>query len=239
MLNNSIQILSTRPLDASITSLASEKGIQITCLSFIDTVVTINAPMQQHIQQLSQEVATVVFTSMNAADAVIASLQNAVPKWNIYCMGGTTKKNIATFFGQQSIKAIGNNAIDLASKIIANQEKAITFFCGDIRRDELPNTLKENNISVLEKTVYQTIVTPKKLSQTFDGILFFSPSAVESFFAVNTVPLHTVLFAVGTTTAQAIQSFTNNKIIIADFPEKEQLVHKAIQHFQTTTSTIS
>jgi len=63
--------------------------------------------------------------------------------------------------------------------------------------------------------------------------MFFSPSAVESFFAANTLPHSTILFAIGNTTARSIEQYSTNKVIISDRPGKEALLDKVISHFNT------
>jgi len=234
MQSNAIKILSTRPLDTSIIDEAKVNNIEINCISFIETVETIDEETKLFIQNLAQENTAVVFTSMNAADAIINTLSNSliVPKWRIYCMGGTTRKNITTYFGANAIVAVGNNAFDLAEQIVNHEEASVAFFCGNIRRNELPLTLKQNNISFIEKVVYKTIVTPQKINETIDAILFFSPSAVESFFSINKVHFSTVLFAVGSTTANTIAQYSTNTIVVSDKPEKDYLVQKAIAFFK-------
>ena len=106
-----------------------------------------------------------------------------------------------------------------------------SFFCGDQRRDELPGILREHDIDVNEITVYQTLALTHKIDKHYQGILFFSPSAVESFFKNNTLPASTILFAIGNTTANAIRKFTKNKVIISDVPGKDNLVKKMIEYF--------
>ena len=57
-------------------------------------------------------------------------------------------------------------AADLAEiiSLIYNQE-SYTFFSGNLRRDVLPNTLKENKIILNEVNVYETHLTPKKINE--------------------------------------------------------------------------
>ena len=81
--------------------------------------------------------------------------------------------------------------------------------------------------------MYSTIATVEKLSKRYDGILFFSPSAVESFFSLNEVGSNTILFAIGNTTAEAISQKVKNKIIIAESPGKEALVKEMLKYFST------
>jgi uroporphyrinogen-III synthase len=70
------------------------------------------------------------------------------------------------------------------------------------------------------------------VERVYDGIAFFSPSAVESFFSINTVPEATRLFAIGETTAASISAYCSNPVVISDSPEKEALVRRMIDYFQ-------
>jgi uroporphyrinogen-III synthase len=81
--------------------------------------------------------------------------------------------------------------------------------------------------------VYSTTQTPIELTAKYDGILFFSPSAVDSFFSINHVDEITYLFAIGLTTAKTIQQYNKNNIIISPTPSKENIVKQIITHFNT------
>jgi uroporphyrinogen-III synthase len=61
--------------------------------------------------------------------------------------------------------------------------------------------------------------------------LFFSSSAVESFFSANYINNNLIFFAIGNTTANTIRQKTNNKVIISEQPGKEALVRKMITYF--------
>ncbi len=230
-MNHSINILSTRPIDTLLIEEAASKDISIDCISFIDTTVSINQSKKESIQALAETKNTIVFTSMNAAEAIIESLEGIKPIWDIYCMGGTTKTIIKDYFGADSIKGTGKDALSLAEGMIANGTQEAVFFCGNIRRDELPQLLKEHQIALKEVVVYETIVTPQEIIIAYDAILFFSPSAVDSFFSVNKAADITILFAIGNTTANAIANYSSNTVVKADSPEKDNLVKKAIEYF--------
>ena len=230
-MNHSINILSTRPIDTLLIEEAASKDISIDCISFIDTTVSIDQAKKESIKALAETKNTIVFTSMNAAEAIIESLEGNKPIWDIYCMGGTTKTIIKDFFGADSIKGTGKNALSLAEGMINNGTQEAVFFCGNIRRDELPQLLKEHQIALKEMVVYETIVTPHEITKAYDAILFFSPSAVDIFFSVNKVADNTVLFAIGNTTANAIANYSSNTVVKADSPEKDNLVKKAIEYF--------
>jgi uroporphyrinogen-III synthase len=229
---NNISILSTRPVKAELVAEAAQAGIQLKVIPLIDTEPIVDIDVQQEVEQTALQYATVVFTSMNAVESVITMLDEQVPEWNIYCMGNTTAELIKNYFGEQAIAGTGNNAEELAEEIIeAGETDEVVFFCGDQRRDELPRKLNEADISVNEVVVYRTIPLHKKIEKNYQAILFFSPSAVDSYFKLNKPAPDTVLFAIGTTTAAAIKKYSPNKIITAHSPGKEELVKKAITYF--------
>jgi len=232
MLQNSITILSTRPLAPEVVNNAAANGIRVQQRSFIETEPIQNTALQQEIESVLQQYATVVFTSMNAVEAVASYLQDELPDWSIYCMGKTTRELVTQYFGEQSIAGTAGDAAALAEQIAADADTdEVVFFCGDQRRDELPAILSNHGIEVTEITVYHTIATPQVINHQYQGILFYSPSAVDSFFSVNKPGANTTFFAIGQTTANAIKKHSSNTIITADRPGKEQLVEKAINYF--------
>ena len=232
MPENKIQILSTRPLNKSLVQEANAAGISIDELSFIETESIQDIATQQEIEQAYLQSSTVVFTSMNAVDAVVAWQDGQQPDWVIYCMGNTTKQKLKENFGDHSVVGTANNAAELA-ELIAEESDAdeVIFFCGEQRRDELPAILRKKRIDVHEIIVYETIHTPHKINKTYQAILFYSPSAVSSFFSNNKIPGQTILFAIGSTTANTIQQYCNNTIIIGKAPGKEELVRQAMEYF--------
>lgn len=232
MQENKINILSTRPLDGSLLEEALQEGILIDVLSFIETEPVQTIEVQQEIEQAYLQSATVVFTSMNAVTAVLAQQDDQQPDWVIYCMGNTTKKLLQESFGEHSVAGTANNAAELAERIAEESDTdEVIFFCGEQRRDELPDILRKQNIDVQEIVVYETIHTPHKINKQYHGILFYSPSAVTSFFSNNKVAEQTILFAIGNTTAKTIQQYCNNTIIVGKSPGKEELVRQAMDFF--------
>lgn len=221
-------------METALLEAAKAKDVQIDIVSFIDTSPALTAGIKDEVVKIiKQPTAAVVFTSMNAVSSVAAYINGDKPDWNIFCIGNTTRQLAARYFGEQSIHTVGNNASDLADKMIASKQiKQVVFFCGDQRREELPGKLRQNGIAVQEVIVYHTISTPHKIDKAYDGILFFSPSAVQSFFYANAVPASTILFAIGQTTADAIRSFTDNLTIESERPGKDELVTKMFQFFK-------
>lgn len=156
------------------------------------------------------------------------------PGWNVYCLEGATLQALKQHGNgiRHRIAGTAANAASLGAEIIRNGEKGpLVFFCGDQRRDELPDLLRQHNIGLEELVVYKTTATPAMAEQDYDGVLFLSPSAVRSFFSVNSLPPHTVCFSIGPTTASALQEHTGNRIITSTSPAMDQLVQTTILYF--------
>jgi uroporphyrinogen-III synthase len=234
MKSNKISILTTRPLVHTTMLQAEEAGVEIETVSFIQTNNIINQPVAEKIRRIASQDASVVFTSMNAADAVIECLEldGIVPDWTIYSLGGITYTILKNYFGESEIIADAINSTELAEAIIGDEPEEVTFFCGNQRREELPTLLQNEEIKVDEIVVYETVTTPVKIDKKYNGILFFSPSAARSFFSINNIDADTVLFAIGSTTAVELRKFSHNKILVGEQPSKEQLAEKAIEYFK-------
>ncbi len=225
-------ILSTRPLQETLIAEATGTGIRVDALSFIETEPIRTIETIQEIEQAYLQSVTVVFTSLNAVEAVAALQEGQQPDWYIYCTGTSTRQRVEKYFGKKAIAGSAGKAAELAERILADEgTDHVLFFCGDQRRDELPVMLRSHGIEVEEIRVYQTIAVPQRISRHYDGILFFSPSAVESFFSNNRLPGETTLFAIGPTTAEAIRKYSHNKTIISDQPGKDYLLQQAIRYF--------
>lgn len=229
---NKINILCTRPLDDRLINEAARAGIEIEAVSFIETEPIKDAALRQQIEDIFQQSAVVVFTSMNAVEAVAGELAGRRPDWSIYCIGTATAELVKNNFGEAAIAGVANNASALAQLIVKKSyADEVVFFCGDRRRDELPDILRKNDIEVTEIVVYLTLTVPHTITKSYHGIIFFSPSAVESFFLNNTIEKEMILFAIGDTTVAAIQQFSKNPIVIAAAPGKENLVKQMIAYF--------
>jgi uroporphyrinogen-III synthase len=232
MPEHNLHILCTRPVEKTQVEKAKQKGISLESFSFIETEAIQNIETQQEIEWASVEEATVVFTSMNAVESVTGMLDGFVPSWSIYCMGHKTKQLVTEYFGEQAIADTADNASELADKILEKEEpEEVIFFCGNQRREELPVRLRAHDISVNEIVVYETVMIEHVVDKVYDGILFFSPSAVDSFFSKNKLPGHTVLFAIGNTTAKTILRYCNNRIMISGQPGKDELIEQAMVYF--------
>lgn len=230
---NRVNILCTNKLEAPLVEMAKQSGIRIDLLPFIETNSIKTKAAFIAIKNCLAKTSTVIFTSVNAVEAVAVHLQKEKPDWKIYCIGIVTNKAVKKYFGENAIAGTATNAAELAGLIIKEGVACkLHFFCGDQRRDELPNLLHKNGKRLYEITVYQTTATPQKVDKQYHGILFFSPSAVSSFFSLNTIPASTILFAIGNTTAQEIKKHSQNSIVAGVEQGKEMLVKRMIEYYQ-------
>jgi uroporphyrinogen-III synthase len=139
---------------------------------------------------------------------------------------------VTDYFGAAAVEGAAESAGLLVELICRGEEaREISFFCGDHRREELPSVLRQAGFVVNERVVYRTLLTPHKTERVYNGIAFFSPSAVESYFSVNTVAESTALFAIGRSTAATIKTWCSNPVVIGDQPEKDALIRKMIGYF--------
>ena len=97
----------------------------------------------------------------------------------------------------------------------------VTYFCSDLRLDDLPNILTENNITVNEVEAYQTKFDADKVESNLDGIMFYSPSTVESYLKQNKA--NGIAFCIGETTAKVAQQYFED-VRIAKVPTVESVI---------------
>ena len=175
-----------------------------------------------------------IFTSQNSVLSVVENLEGTetldlLRKKNVFCVGIKTKGLLEE--NGFNVIAYTGYAADLAEIItlIYGKEK-FTFFSGNLRRDTLPEALSNAEITFNEIEVYTTNLTPQKISGTFDGILFYSPSGIESYLKNNKIKNETC-FCIGTTTADALENVTNN-VVIANQPTIENVIIQCINFYK-------
>lgn len=226
-----ISILSTVTLGNDITVGVDTNLFSVTESAFIDVRSLGGVELRELIYSYISAGLPLVFTSKNAVKAVAALVGDEQPNWKIYSLGPNTSKLVAQLFPGSAIVGTAPSAEGLADIIVADGNKEVVFFCGDIRLDTLPDRLWKAGVHVRETIVYETISSPEKIDGVFDGILFFSPSGVKSFFEANVVAPQTVLFAVGNTTAAEVAKYTGNKVCVSEVPKKEEVLKMAIGYF--------
>jgi len=163
----------------------------------------------------------VVITSQNGVEAILNSFtKEEINFKNIFCVGRRTKKLIENRIGK--VTHVAKNALKLAEYISKETEiKNVSYFCSDVRLDVLPTYLQAHDIVVNEVEAYKTMINPIKIDATVTGVLFYSPSGIDSYLEENTTDK--VAFCIGETTAlEARKHF--NKVEVANMPDVESVL---------------
>lgn len=179
--------------------------------------------------ELGTTAENLIFTSQNAFKSFLENADSSGLKdRKVFCVGLKTKALIE----QHGFRVIlfSDYAEELA-RILTTlyADEGFTFFSGSMRRETLPMALRNANISFNEVQIYETTLSPSKIDSRLDGILFFSPSGVESYLQRNTIT-HETCFCIGTTTAKALKGITEN-IINANQPTIENVIIQAIKKY--------
>jgi len=163
----------------------------------------------------------VVITSQNGVEGILNSFTKDEIKFkNIFCVGRRTKKLIENRIGK--VTYVAKNALKLAEYISKETAiKEVSYFCSDVRLDVLPTVLKANDVVVNEFEAYKTMLSPVTMDADVSGVLFYSPSGIESYLEENTTDK--VAFCIGETTAvEARKHF--DKVEVANMPDVESVL---------------
>lgn len=163
----------------------------------------------------------VIITSKNGVEAILNNCHRDDLKFkNIYCVGRRTKKLIEQKIGPVNVSA--KNAKSLAETLLPVLENGkVTYFCSDIRMDDLINVLTKNNITVNEIVAYSTKLEAPTLPKSIEGVLFYSPSTIQSFLVNN--PPTCVAYCIGESTAKEARKHFEN-IRTAKIPTVESVI---------------
>ena len=192
------------------------KTVIVESLDFIKT-----SPNRIKPSLLKAEHSNVVITSKNGVQAI---LNNCPPEdlnfKNIYCVGRRTKKLIEQKIG--TVKHCSKNSKTLAEYLSEFMEgDTLTYFCSDIRIEDLPIILKNNNIAVNEVEVYSTKLEAPRLPENIKGVMFYSPSTIDSFLKMNSP--NCIAYCIGETTAKKAKKYFQ-KVYTAKIPTIESVI---------------
>ena len=181
-----------------------------------------------HKSVVKSEIKNVIITSKNAVEALLTNFSATELQFkNIYCVGRRTKRMVEKRIGK--VAHTEPNAKKLASYLVDYIEGTeVTYFCSDLRLDDLPNTLTENHIKVNEVEAYQTKFDADKVESNLDGVMFYSPSTVESFLKQNRA--NGIAFCIGETTAKVAQKHFED-VRIAKVPTVESVIELVNMHY--------
>ena len=220
------RILSTKKLSKALKNKLSDAKIKLVEKNFIQTKsVDFETP------QLNEYL---VFTSKEAVKSVLKSDVKNVHSISCFCVGSKTRN----FLEKKGFIVL--ESADYAEELIQiidskYKNHSFTFFCGNIRRNTIPDFFQQNKIAYNEIVVYETKLKPHPIKETCDGVLFYSPSGVNSFLEKNTLENKTC-FCIGTTTAKALENNPeasgHKNIVIASQPTVEHVIDEVIKYYK-------
>ncbi|WP_339874908.1 hydroxymethylbilane synthase [Olleya marilimosa] len=181
-----------------------------------------------HPRFVKNQIENVVITSQNAVEALLNNFSAIELQFkNIYCVGRRTKKMIEKRIG--NVLHTEKNAKKLAEYLVDFMEGTeVTYFCSDLRLDDLPSILKENNITVNEIEAYQTKLDSINIPESVEGVMFYSPSTVQSYKKENDAK--GIAFCIGETTAKEASKHFDD-VRIAKVPTVESVIELVNEHY--------
>ena len=222
-------ILSTKKLSASQKKMFQNNTISVTDYNAIEIKsIDFESP---------KKVGYGIFTSQNAVKAFFSGHnRNTSTIETVFCVGEKTKSILEK--NEQKVAKMMKNASELAD-FIKKTHKTDTFyfFCGNLRREEIPSSLKNEKITLFEVKTYETRLKTSKFNQKWSGILFFSPTGVTSFCMENDIE-NSAAFCIGKTTSSEAKKHSSN-IFEAEKTTIESVLEKAISTLNKTKNDVS
>ena len=177
---------------------------------------------------IRHEIKNVIITSKNGIESLLTNFSATELQFkNIYCVGRRTKRMVEKRIGK--VTHTEPNAKKLATYLVDYIEGTeVTYFCSNLRLDELPNILAANKIKVTEVEAYQTTFDADKVEGHLDGIMFYSPSTVDSFLKQNKAT--GIAFCIGETTATEARKYFQD-VRVAKMPTVESVIELVNEYY--------
>ncbi len=229
-MSSSPHILSTRKLTSDKVIEWQAKGWKFTSHDFISKVIDIPADLNPH--AIHKHVVLTSMTGVKAFIQIINQRQLDVSAYDVYCISRGTKEYALA--SGLNIKSTALHASALADEILKDVEvKEVTHVSSNLRRNELSEKLINAGVVVHNVITYSTEFTPVAIDHSYDAIIFFSPSAVDSFISLNMVQ-QVPCFCIGKTTADHAEKQGYQHTFIAEAPSEEILLKTIITHYSKT-----
>ena len=227
-----LKVLSTKLLGEDIVDSAHKMGISLKCEDFI------------RIHELDFDISalkslrydTMAFTSSNAVNSFFGNedIESSDYQVPIYALSGKTKEELENY--DIVPVAIADNALQLADKILTDKNvRSVLHICGSLRLDVLENKLSEKGVTYIPFTVCETILNSTILDDTYDVVMFFSPSGIDSFVMKNELNLRTLYCCIGETTADKLKSINDKLIIIVPVKPSPEAMITMIKNYKKQT----
>lgn len=212
----SILVTQESPTDANspYLKLAEKFNLKVDFIPFIQVEpVPLKEFRKQKIEILN--FTAIIFTSRNAVDhffSICAELKIEMPAdMKYFCISDQTSNYLQKYIVIRKRKIFTGlkTAHDLIEILKKHKNEKFLFPCSDIRKNDIPNFLKDNGYEHAEAVMYHTVASNlSNLKDVYYDILaFFSPSGINSLY-VNFPDFkqhNTRIAAFGPTTAGAVK----------------------------------
>lgn len=194
--------------------LADKYGVTIDFRPFIQIdPVDAKEFRQQKVDILSHT--AVIFTSRNAVDHFFRlAKENKVEipaDMKYFCISEQTSNYLQKYIviRKRKIFTGSRTATDLIEVLKKHKNEKYIFPCSNIRKNDIPDFLKDNGYTYSEAVIYKTVASDLSdlANVNYDVIAFFSPSGINSLL-VNFPEFeqkNTRIAAFGPTTAKAVK----------------------------------
>lgn len=157
----------------------------------------------------------VIFTSRNAVDHFFRLCNEnkiEVPgDMKYFCISEQTSNYLQKYITIRKRKIFtgSRTAADLIEILKKHKSEKYIFPCSNIRKNDIPDFLEENDFKFTEVTIYRTVASDLSdlADVNYDIIAFFSPSGISSLFAnfPDFKQNKTRIAAFGPTTSKAVK----------------------------------
>jgi uroporphyrinogen-III synthase len=215
-------VLSTKLLTPTQQGLAQRLGLVVEDVSLLKVELTGEAAASAW----SQSYDGWVMSSQQAMRALIGRLPAEPQHRPVAAVGAKTAQALRQ--AGLSVALQADHALALAQAIETAAWGRVAFFCGNQRRDELPEYLLARGVQVDEYVVYHSQPQPQPLGLTrYQAVLLFSPSGVRALLATNPWPPGLSAVAIGATTAAAFEAATGQRARYPAAPSVEAVLRLA------------
>lgn len=188
---SSILVTQAKPTDENSPyyTLAKKYNLKIDFRPFIDIEGVPYKEFRKQKIEISDYTA-VIFTSRNAVDHFFKICKEGkveiAPTMKYFCVSEQTANYLQKYIVLRKRKIfVGQKtASDLFEVMKKHKAEKFLYPCSDIRNDDLPVFMKNNDFTFSEAVMYNTV--PSDLSDLsdvkYDILVFFSPSGIHSLF---------------------------------------------------------
>ncbi len=233
-MSNAPHIVSTRKLTSAKVDELQASGWKFTDHDFISKVI--HVPTDLNAQDIHKHVVLTSITGVKAFLQITKQLRLDSADYIVYCISrGTKEYAIASGL---NIKSTAPQASALADEILHDVEvKEVTHISSNLRRNELSEKLNNAGVAVQDVIAYRTEFTLVVIGLPYEGIIFFSPSAVDSFLTLN--PMQQVpCFCIGQTTADHAKQKGYEHIHIPEAPSEDILLKTIVAYYSKTSAHV-